>query len=211
MYKDNEHLKDMLLKQSGEIEKTIIKMKENDTANNSEFYPTELSSYDNHPAELGTELFQVELNSALIVHQEHLLKEINEAIKRIDKGLYGKCDFCGKDIGEERLNIVPQARLCIECEESKAIDPEILRNSRPNEELVLDAPIGRKYLNQREDDEHEGIDQFNDLMKYGSSDSPQDLGGYGDYEEFYTNEIDHQGIVDDMDQVTNEEYKRQLP
>jgi methylthioribose-1-phosphate isomerase len=32
-----------------------------------------------------------------------------------------------------------------------------------------------------------------------------------DYEEFYTNEIDMQGIVDDMDQVSNEEYKRQLP
>jgi hypothetical protein len=71
--------------------------------------------------------------------------------------------------------------------------------------------MGRKYLNKREDDEHEGMDQLNDLMKYGSAYSPQDLGGYHDYEEFYTNEIDMQGIVDDMDQVSNEEYKRQLP
>jgi hypothetical protein len=37
------------------------------------------------------------------------------------------------------------------------------------------------------------------------------MGGYHDYDEFYTNEVDKQGIVDDMDQVSNDEYKRQLP
>jgi hypothetical protein len=47
-------------------------------------------------------------------------------------------------------------------------------------------------------------------MKYGSSDSPQDMGGYHDYEEFYTNKIDKQGIVDEMDQVSNEEYRKQV-
>lgn len=209
--KNNEHFRDLLLKQGKDIEETINSMKENNTAAQGEFYPTELSSYDNHPAELGTELFQVELNTALKVHQEHLLKEVYDALGRIDEGLYGKCAFCGKEIDKERLEAVPYARLCIECEEDKNVDLEAPRNIRPNEELVLDAPMGRKYLNQREDDEHEGIDQFNDLMKYGSSDSPQDLGGYHDYDEFYTNEVDKQGIVDDMDQVTNDEYKRQLP
>jgi len=93
----------------------------------------------------------------------------------------------------------------------KAVDPEILAKGRPNEELVWDAPFGRKYLNKREDDEYEGLDYLNDLVKYGSSDSPQDMGGYNDYEEYYTNEIDNQGIVDHMDKVSNDEYKRQLP
>jgi len=206
-----EHYRQLLLKQGRDIEQTIDAMKKNNTGTQGEYYPTELSSYDNHPAEIGSELFSVELNTALKVHEEHLLKEIHDALGRIDEGNYGKCEFCGKEISEERLEAIPYARLCIDCEEDKAIDPEVLKNIRPNEERVLDAPMGRKYLNEREDDEHEGLDQFYDLMNYGSSDSPQDLGGYHDYEEYYTNEIDKQGIVDDMDQVTNDEYKRQLP
>jgi len=206
-----EHFRQLLINQKRDIEQTINTMKKNNTGTQGEYYPTELSNYDNHPAELGTDLFHVEMNTALKVHEENVLKEIQDALERIDEGTFGKCEFCGNEISEERLEAIPYARLCIDCEENKAIDPEILKNIRPNEERVLDAPIGRKYLNQREDDEYEGIDQLYDLMNYGSSDSPQDLGGYHDYEEYYTNDIDKQGIVDDMDQVSNEEYKRQLP
>lgn len=88
---------------------------------------------------------------------------------------------------------------------------ESLKNQRPVEEKVIDMPRGRKYLNSREDDEFEGIDQLNDLLKQGSADTPQDMGGYEDYEEFYTNKLDMQGIVDPMDNISNEQYKRQLP
>ncbi len=204
-------LKKDLLKQEQEIEHTVENMEENKTAEQDKYSPTELSNYDNHPAEMGTQLFQVEFNNALKVHEEHLLKEIHDALGRIDRGIYGKCAFCGKEIDIERLKAIPYTRLCIGCEESKAVDPEVLARGRPNEELIWDAPFGRKYLNKREDDENEGLDYLNDLVKYGTSDSPQDMGGYNDYEEFYTNKTDKQGIVDDMDQVSNEEYKKQLP
>lgn len=209
--KDLNHFKDYLMQQGKEMEHIIKMMKENKDAEQDKYSPAELSNYDNHPAELGTQLFEVEHNTALRVHEEHLLKEIHDALGRLDDGTYGKCAFCGGDIARERLEAIPYVRLCIRCEEDKAVTPKMLRKSRPNEELVLDAPMGRKYLNKREDDEHEGMDQFNDLMKYGSSDSPQDLGGYHEYEDFYTNDIDKQGVVDDMDKVSNKEYKKQLP
>jgi len=208
---DINHFKDLLLKKGAGIKHTLETMDRNHTADQDSYHPTELSNYDNHPAEIATELFQLELNNALKVHEEDLLREIHDAIGRIDEGIYGKCAFCGKDIDKNRLEAIPYTRLCMECEQNKTIDPEILSKTRPNEELVLDAPFGRKYLNRREDDEYEGLDYLNDLMKYGSADSPQDLGGYHDYEEFYTNEVDKQGIVDRMDQISNEEYKKQLP
>ena len=88
---------------------------------------------------------------------------------------------------------------------------ENLKRQRPVEERIWDAPFGRKYLNRREDDEFEGLDQLFDLVKYGSSDTPQDMGGYFDYEEYYTNEMDQQGVVDEMDKISNEEYRKQLP
>lgn len=207
-----EHFKDILIRQGKEIEHTIELMKENKEAEQDKYSPTELSNYDNHPADMGTEMYLVELNTALKVHEEYLLSQIHDALERINGGVYGTCAYCGKDIGNERLEVVPYARLCIDCEESTKINTERLEsNGRPNEELIWGAPFGRKYLNKREDDENEGLDYLNDLMKYGSSDSPQDLGGYHDYEEYYTNEIDQQGIVDDMDRISNEEYKKQLP
>jgi YteA family regulatory protein len=204
-------LKDALAKRQSEIKHTIEIMKENKTAEQDKYSPTELSNYDNHPADMGTEVFQVQFNNALRVHEEHELKDIDDALKRIDDGSYGKCEFCGIDIGIERLSVLPSARLCIDCEEDKPVTLGILKMERPNEELIWDAPFGRKYLNKREDDENEGLDYLNDLVKYGTSDSPQDMGGYYDYEEFYTNKVDTQGIVDKMDRISNEQYKRQLP
>ncbi|HOJ10534.1 MAG TPA: TraR/DksA C4-type zinc finger protein [Clostridiales bacterium] len=199
------------LKEFGKnAEETIKTMNENRTADQEANYPTELSNYDNHPADTSTQLYTLGLNNALMIHQENLLGEVRNALEKIENGAYGSCELCGKEIDENRLKAIPYTRLCLECEEEKRPDQEIIRNMRPNEELVLDAPMGRKYLNKQEDDEYEGLDILNDLMKYGSSDTPQDMGGYHDYEDFYTNKTDKQGIVDDMDQVSNEEYKKNL-
>src|SRR5690606_3215287 len=144
-------------------------------------YPAELSNYDNHPADMGTEVYMIGLNNALMVHQEWLLEEIRNALEKIEKGTFGICEICGNGILDERLEAIPYTRSCLKCEEEKMPEPEIVRNMRPNEELVIDMPLGRKYLNRQEDDEHEGIDILNDVMKYGSSDTPQDMGGYHDY------------------------------
>lgn len=43
------------------------------------------------------------------------LESINIALKKIKKGIYGKCEKCGKKITEERLKICPEARTCGKC------------------------------------------------------------------------------------------------
>lgn len=209
--REMEHYRELLEKRFGELNNTIGMMQENNEAEQDLYSPGELSNYDNHPAELGTELYMTELNNALKVHEENILSDIRDALEMIDQGTYGICGHCGKEIPAGRLEAIPYAKHCLECEETFENSPHRQFKGRANEELVLDAPFGRKYLNKQEDDEFEGEEQLNDLMKYGSSDSPQDLGGYHDYEEFYTNEIDRQGIVDDMDRISNEQYKKQLP
>lgn len=208
---DAEHYRKLLQKMLDGVDNTIEMMKDNREGEQDKYTAGELSNYDNHPADLGTELFHLELNNALKVHEENILMDIKDALGRIDKGIYGICAHCGAEIPSERLEAHPYAKMCIKCQESMENNHFRQMKGRANEELVIDAPFGRKYLNKQEDDEYEGMDQLSDLMKYGSSDTPQDLGGYHDYEEYYTNEVDKQGIVDDMDQVTNEEYKKQLP
>ncbi|MGI6669231.1 MAG: TraR/DksA C4-type zinc finger protein [Acetivibrionales bacterium] len=206
-----EYYRKLLDEQLSRVNSTIGMMKQNKSAEQDKYSPTELSNYDNHPAEMASELYQVEMNTALLVHGENILQDIKDAIAKIDKGLYGYCEKCGEEIPPERLQAVPYARMCLRCKNETEAAPKNKFKGRANEELVLDAPFGRKYLNSRDDDEHEGMDQLNDLIKYGSSDGPQDMGGYHDYEEFYTNKIDNQGIVDNMDKMSNSAYRRQLP
>ena len=43
------------------------------------------------------------------------LKDINAALEKIAKGKYGKCEKCGKSIPKERLEVYPEARLCLKC------------------------------------------------------------------------------------------------
>ena len=45
------------------------------------------------------------------------LKSIQEALKRMDRGEFGECISCGKEINAKRLEAVPWTRHCIECQE----------------------------------------------------------------------------------------------
>lgn len=55
--------------------------------------------------------------SNLTRHQSQL-KVIEEALRKIDKGIYGICEDCGESIAVGRLNVMPFALRCVECQES---------------------------------------------------------------------------------------------
>lgn len=67
-----------------------------------------------HLADSATETFMRELDEGLEENAEHLLSEIDAALRRVEEGTYGTCVVCGKPIGEERLEAVPYASLCID-------------------------------------------------------------------------------------------------
>jgi DnaK suppressor protein len=54
------------------------------------------------------------LDDGLGENAEHVLAEIDAALQRIDEGTFGTCAACGGPIGEERLEAVPYATLCID-------------------------------------------------------------------------------------------------
>src|SRR5699024_9392544 len=63
----------------------------------------ELSSYDNHPGDMGTELYERGKDIALNEHVEHELEAINKALHAIEEGTYGICRVCSGDIPYDRL------------------------------------------------------------------------------------------------------------
>jgi RNA polymerase-binding protein DksA len=52
----------------------------------------------------------------LINHVEHQLEDVNQALDRLENGTYGICISCGENIQAARLEIMPSAAFCIECQ-----------------------------------------------------------------------------------------------
>jgi DnaK suppressor protein len=69
----------------------------------------------NNIAETATATLDREIDYTLEENSEHVLAEIEGALKRIEEGTYGVCVNCGKAIAEERLTAIPWATYCIDC------------------------------------------------------------------------------------------------
>lgn len=74
----------------------------------------ELSSYDQHPADVATETYEREKDLSILDSVEGELADIEHALQRLDDGTYGTCEACGKPIGDERLEAMPATRYCLE-------------------------------------------------------------------------------------------------
>ena len=79
----------------------------------------ELSSAagDQHLADHASEMLDREVDESLEENAELLVRDIDQALRKIDDGTYGKCERCGQDIPEERLDAVPYASLCVSCKQ----------------------------------------------------------------------------------------------
>jgi RNA polymerase-binding transcription factor DksA len=71
---------------------------------------SELSSYDQHPADSATDTFEREKDLGLLDDLEAELAEIEAAIERIENGTYGIDEVTGQPIDPARLEAVPMAR-----------------------------------------------------------------------------------------------------
>jgi len=75
----------------------------------------DLSQHRTHIADQGTENYQREMASRLKSLECEALRAIDAALARITDGTYGICAVCGGPIPKERLEVVPQAQLCMKC------------------------------------------------------------------------------------------------
>ena len=93
-----------------------------------EFMQTEV---DVEPDEGDAEIFEREKNAALISVLENKLKDIDAALRSIEKGSYGICERCGQPIELERLEVKPDATLCVTCQAEVERLARRGRGSRP--------------------------------------------------------------------------------
>jgi YteA family regulatory protein len=127
----------------------------------------ELSTNDNHPADLGSEMFERSKDIALNENREHHFNEVTKALERIENGQYGLCASCGASIPYERLQAVPTTMYC------KEHVPDHHSNDRPIEEQLLDPPFGRtSFDEQTQETEFDGEDAWQIVESWGTSNSP---------------------------------------
>lgn len=75
-------------------------------------------SPDPNTAEGGSLAFEIEKELSLSRNAEGLLDQVGEALERIDGGVYGKCESCGRAIPVARLEALPYTKLCVDCASS---------------------------------------------------------------------------------------------
>lgn len=204
-----EHFRKLLLDEKKAVMDTLDRMEDHHGTHASiREYTEELSAYDNHPADLGTEMFMVEMQANLEDNEKYRIREIDRALDKMEEGTYGACDSCGTQIDEDRLEIMPEAHICIECAEKKLpIEAFNADRGRPVEEEVLLSDFERSNLDGKDytgfdgEDAYQAVARFNEVKNDPSYTGMDHLGVF---------DIHPVGTVEAVDEITNEEYKAQL-
>jgi RNA polymerase-binding transcription factor DksA len=90
---------------------------------------SEASAFGMHQADAGSDAYDRDFTLSLLSQEQDALYEIEEALKRIEKGTYGICEMSAKTIPVDRLEVRPYARFTVECQEivDKEYGPNSLR------------------------------------------------------------------------------------
>jgi len=74
----------------------------------------DLSSMPIHMADIGTDNYEQEFALDLMDSERRILHEIDDALQRVEEGVYGVCEGTGQPIPKARLEAQPWARYCVE-------------------------------------------------------------------------------------------------
>jgi len=113
-----EYFKKRLLEEKKSLEKEFSEIEDR----NMELTQSETSGenpYDDHFADSGTATFERERDLSLERNIRDILRRVKEALEKIEKGKYGICDICGREIDPDRLEALPYANLCITCKKQE--------------------------------------------------------------------------------------------
>src|SRR6056297_348825 len=105
-------IKKDLLERKKQIEDDLKDLGRETNGNKSE---VRIPEYRDKPDENAQEISEYTTNLATDSVLEKTLRDIDNALERIEKGTYGICKYCGEPINEKRLLARPVASACVEC------------------------------------------------------------------------------------------------
>ena len=114
--------KSLLLAKRNEILGNVASM-EDETLHRQR---SDLSNMPIHMADVGSDNYEIENTLGLMDSERKLLREIDEALDRIEEGTYGTCEGSGKLIPKARLEAIPWAKYCVE--HANMLEKGLIRN-----------------------------------------------------------------------------------
>jgi len=109
---DLQEFKEIIEKKIARAEEDLTLLRaayKNDANNGTDDTLSSFKSFDE-----GSEVMNKEKNVQLAIRQEKFIRDLSNALLRIENGTYGVCRVTGKLIQKERLKLVPHATLSIE-------------------------------------------------------------------------------------------------
>ncbi len=77
------------------------------------------SSLGNDPGDISTLNENTDLSSSIADQYAHMLRDVDRSLGKVEDGTYGICEECGEEIDRRRLEAVPSASHCIQCQRAK--------------------------------------------------------------------------------------------
>ncbi len=117
--KELNEFKKIILKRKEEIDDEIKHISDDTLKKSQKEASGDISGYTYHMADVATDNYDREFSLSLASNDRQSLYDLNDALKRIEDGTFGICEDCKRLVTKVRLKAVPQARLCIKCQEKR--------------------------------------------------------------------------------------------
>ncbi len=117
----------MRKKQLEDLKKQLIQYKDDLLKNvkNNDTNIQEKNDEVRDSVDIATDYYERELAIGLSEGDRQKLKQVEDALERIEQGSYGKCESCGGLIAVPRLEALPFAKLCINCQAAQEKTPKV--------------------------------------------------------------------------------------
>ncbi|MBI4556194.1 MAG: TraR/DksA C4-type zinc finger protein [Candidatus Hydrogenedentes bacterium] len=110
--KEAKKFEKLLVAERDRLSEGIRKIEEETLYESTRDNTGDLTSY----AEVGTDNFERETALNIATGESNWLRDVNDALRRIEAGSYGMCEGCNKEIPKKRLEVFPAAKFCVECQ-----------------------------------------------------------------------------------------------
>lgn len=195
------YFRNRLIREKKKISKVVNELKPKKLLNTNVEMASEISVYDDHTGDSAGDLFDITRDMALEKNEKTILNKIDSALNKIDSGEFGTCSLCGKKISDERLQFLPYAENCIECESKLNKEKEIKNNSLETMKNLRNSENLSYYAYKAPD---------NNVYKINNG--YESIGGFTDIEDEYDNYYyEDNYYVDPIESISNTQYKNQLP
>lgn len=111
--------KGLLIKERAVIGGDLSHIAQNTLNKSSRDATGDLSGYSYHMADQASGDYDRDFSLGIATAEQKILYLIDEAIKRVEDGIYGSCLSCGRQIAKKRLMALPHSELCIACQKNK--------------------------------------------------------------------------------------------